>query len=235
MLSPNGLRFRLLPANRVLRAVVASRLTYLEPEALMLLRATAAAIERRNIPGVFIECGCALGGSAIVIASAKRIERKFLIYDVFGTIPAPSTNDGADVHTRYNLIRSGQARGIGGDTYYGYRSDLIDEVARNFAEQGYPIEYNNIALVKGLYQSSLHVSEQVAFAHIDCDWYESVLICLTEIVPHLSAGGALVIDDYNFWSGCRRAVDDYFSNQQSGFEFEHGTRLIIRRKQVVQS
>lgn len=84
-------------------------------------------------------------------------------------------------NSRYDLIRSGHARGIAGDAYYGYRDDLMSEVVRNFKDTGYPPESNNIALVKGLYQDSLHVSEPVAFAHIDCDWYESVMTCLVEI------------------------------------------------------
>jgi asparagine synthase (glutamine-hydrolysing) len=55
----------------------------------------------------------------------------------------------------------------------------------------------------------LHVSEPVALAHIDGDWYRSVMTCLRRIEPNLVPGGTLVIDDYRAWSGCKRAVDEY--------------------------
>jgi hypothetical protein len=89
MLDLNALRFRFLPQNRILRMVMASRLTYLEPEALILLRSVVLGIEHRKLPGLFIGCGCALGGSAIVIASGKRRSRNFRVYDTFGMIPSP--------------------------------------------------------------------------------------------------------------------------------------------------
>jgi hypothetical protein len=54
----------------------------------------------------------------------------------------------------------------------------------------------------------------MALAHIDVDWYEPVHVSLERIEPRLSPGGALVIDDYEDWSGCRRAVDEYFSGDR---------------------
>ena len=48
------------------------------------------------------------------------------VYDVFGMIPPPGEHDGADVHERYAKIAAGDARGVGGETYYGYRDDLYE-------------------------------------------------------------------------------------------------------------
>lgn len=45
--------------------VVAEGLTYLPPAALGELHRTVQSIERRRLPGMVIEAGCALGGSAI--------------------------------------------------------------------------------------------------------------------------------------------------------------------------
>jgi hypothetical protein len=52
------------------------------------------------------------------------------------------------------------------------------------------------------------------------------MTCLTRIVPRLVAGGRIVLDDYYAWSGCQRAVDEYFAGRQ-GFRFEHAARLHI--------
>jgi asparagine synthase (glutamine-hydrolysing) len=99
----------------------------------------------------------------------------------------------------------------------------------NFAEFGYDIELNNIKLIKGLYEETLSVNSPVAFAHIDCDWYDSVKLCLAMIAPHLVVGGVLVIDDYHYYDGCKKAVDEYFASQQDKFSFVNRSRLHIVR------
>ena len=73
-----------------------------------------------------IEAGTARGGSAIVMAAAKAPDRPMKVYDVFGMIPPPTEHDGADVHGRYAKIAGGEAKGVGGETYYGYRDDLYE-------------------------------------------------------------------------------------------------------------
>jgi hypothetical protein len=222
---------RLRPTQRsVISAVRKEALTYLSEDALRDLHEEVRRLEREEIPGVLIEAGCALGGSAIVMAAAKADTRPMFVYDVFGMIPPPSLKDGEDVHARYEVIRSGKSAGIGGATYYGYEDDLERTVTRNFRRLGFPVESNNVHLVKGLFQDTLDVKEEVALTHIDADWYESVMTCLSEITPHVSPGGVLIIDDYEHWSGCRTAVDEYFSDKRDKFEFVWKSRLNIVRR-----
>jgi hypothetical protein len=215
--------------NRVIRQVQKERLTYLAQEPLLFLANTVTEVERKGMRGVMIEAGCALGGSAIVIGSRKRSARPLLVFDTFGMIPAPSERDGEDVHKRYRCIIEGRSKGLGPDQYYGYQTDLLGTVQRNFQRCGLPLETANTSLIQGLYREILHVNEPVAFAHIDCDWYESVYVCLERIVPQLEVGGMMIIDDYYAWSGCRKATDEYFGNSQKQFEFQQGVRLRIER------
>lgn len=93
-----------------------------------------------------------------------------------------------------------------------------------------PLQDNDVHLVKGLFQDTLHIGDQVALAHIDADWYESVMTCLTRIAPRLISGGVLVIDDYDDWSGCRTAVDEYFADRHEEYEFIRRSRLHIVRR-----
>ena len=186
------------------------RLTYLSDARLQSLSQLCLTNERQNIPGIIIEAGCALGGSSILLCASKALKRKLVVYDVFEMIPPPGEWDGPDVHARYVVITSGQSKGIGGDRYYGYTPDLLRRVHETFVELGYPIDANNVSLVKGMLQDTLTVNQPVALAHIDVDWYEPVKTCLERIYPHLSEGGAMVIDDYQDWSGCHTAVDEYF-------------------------
>lgn len=214
----------------IVRSVQSEGLTYLEDSALKDIYERVINLEKENRDGILIEAGCALGGSAIVMTAAKKKTRPFYIYDVFGMIPPPSSADGADVHRRYETIKNGQSKGIRGAKYYGYEENLQMRVIENFYRHDISIFENNVHLVKGLFQDTLHVSEPVALAHIDGDWYESVMTCLRRIEPHLMVGGVLIIDDYDAWSGCRKAVDEYFSDKRKNFEFVGLSRLHIIRK-----
>jgi hypothetical protein len=224
----DGIKIRRSPP--VVRAVRGDSLTYLSVDSLNDLYNGVARLERENFEGILVEAGCALGGSAIVIATAKSRERPLYVYDVFGMIPPPSDRDGEDVHQRYERIRNGTSRGIGGKTYYGYEQNLIEKVTDNFRKHSVPVEANNVHLVQGMFQDTLHVDDKVALAHIDGDWYESVMTCLQRIEPRLISGGVLVIDDYFQWSGCRTAVDEYFCDKQEGYDFIKKARLHIVRR-----
>ncbi|MBX3055633.1 MAG: class I SAM-dependent methyltransferase [Anaerolineae bacterium] len=205
-------------------------LTYLEPAALVDLYTRVKMVEDQELAGIMIEAGCALGGSAIVMTAAKQSNRPFFLYDTFEMIPPPSTQDGEDAHQRYNVIVSGQAGGLKGKSYYGYQENLLTQVTQTFVHYGFPLEQHHLHFIKGLYEETLVVSQPVALAHIDCDWYDSVMTCLQQITPNLVPGGVLIIDDYADWSGCRRAVDTYFASRQAEFIFEMKSRLhIIRR------
>jgi asparagine synthase (glutamine-hydrolysing) len=217
-------------AARSIRRVVREKLSYLGTLSLTELHDSVARLEKEKRAGILIEAGCALGGSALAIASAKAASRPLYLYDVFETIPSPTERDGPDAHQRFEVIASGQATGIKGSEYYGYRKNLLDSVEKSFADFGYPVGENNIHLIKGLFQDTLAVTDPVALAHIDSDWYDSVYVCLQRIVPMLVRGGTLVIDDYNAWSGCRAAVDEYFADKQDLFDFVTKTRLHIVRR-----
>lgn len=207
------------------------RLTYLGYRALMDLAQAVQQVESSHAPGIMLEAGCALGGSAIMIAASKSAQRPLNVYDTFNVIPPPTTADGNQADLHYKNIKAGQAQGINGDLYYGYKHNLLQKVYDSFEEHHLPIEENHVTLVPGLFNDTLLLSSPVALAHLDCDWYESVQTCLNRIVPNLSQGGILVIDDYNDWAGCRQAVDEYFADKRSSYRFFHKSRLHIQRIQ----
>jgi hypothetical protein len=213
---------------RVITGVMDEHLSYLGVVALRTLAAAVTELEAAGVPGLIVETGTALGGSAIVMATAKSPQRAMKVYDVFGLIPPPGERDGADVHDRYETIVSGAADGLGGETYYGYRTDLMAEVAESFARHGVPVGEHHVELVQGLFEDTLTLDEPVALAHLDGDWYESTMTCLRRIVPLVSPGGRLVIDDYDAWSGCRTAVDEFFAGR-TDFRFERRGKLHIVR------
>jgi hypothetical protein len=197
---------------RVLAAVREERLSFLTDAQLTSLVSCILEAEASGREGLVIEAGTALGGSAIAMAAAKSAERPMLVFDVFGLIPPPSEQDGAAGRDRYAKIATGRSKGLGDDVYYGYHEDLLGEVTTSFARHGVPVDEHHVELVQGLFQDTIKIDEPVALAHVDCDWYESTLTCLTRIAPHLVPGGRIVTDDYWNWLGCSTAVDEYVAD-----------------------
>ena len=210
-------------------------LTYLSPRKLHNLEHCMQTVAAAGVAGDFVEAGIALGGSAILLAGGtKRLSsqpRRFIGYDVFDLIPAPGPNDAGDAHARYQIIESGQARGIRGQgEYYGYVDDLYGRVVANFQEFGLQVDGDRIQLHKGLFQETLCRSPpaKVALAHLDCDWYEPVAQCLQAIVPSLSPGGYIIADDYHDYTGCRRAVHEALARHAQLRVVRSDSNLVIQ-------
>jgi O-methyltransferase len=192
-------------ASRVARQVKDRNLTYLSWRSLRHLeRAVDAAAQAE---GTFVECGVALGGSAVVICSRMPQRRRFHGYDLFGRIPAPSSpKDDEKSRARFAVIASGKSEGIRGEPYYGYLPDLADRVSTLLEEFGLA---DRATLHRGLFEDTLQPASPIAFAHLDCDWYDPVRTCLERIYPVLAPGGYLICDDYHNYGGARAAVDEF--------------------------
>src|SRR5262245_33239271 len=216
----------------IARSVRRDNLTYLTPLKMRRLEKALAKTLRNNVAGDVAEFGIALGGSAIVLAShARQYGRKFHGFDVFGMIPPPaSENDDVDSKKRYEVIVSGQSRGLKGGVYYGYKDDLYGDVCRSFARYDMPVDGSAIQLHKGLFAETISAltAGPVAFAHVDCDWYDPVKLCLSAIARQSSIGTVAVIDDYHDWSGCRQATNEFIATHPN-FAVHDGPNLILRR------
>ena len=57
----------------------------------------------------------------------------------------------------------------------------------------------------------------IALLHVDADWYQSVREVLEHLFARVAPGGFVVLDDYGYWQGCRRAWEEYRA--------EHGLRV----------
>lgn len=207
----------------LIKRVRMEKLTYLPRQRLASLSSTCNAIENSQLPGIFIEAGCALGGSSILIAALKDKKRPLFIYDVFGVIPPPTEEDTKEVHERYQAIVQGSSQGIGGNKYYGYEENLYEVVRSNFRDFGIDCENQSVSLIRGLVQETMNINQPVAFAHVDVDWYDPVKTCLERIFPNLVSGGCIILDDYHDWGGCRKATDEFLSAVVGQFSLDDST------------
>jgi O-methyltransferase len=152
-------------------------------------------VSRRGIVGSVVECGTARGGSAALLGMAmQRAEQneKLWVFDTFEGLPPATEKDPSDA-----MKYTGQCRGS------------IEEVSDLLHKLG----IENVELVKGLVQETLPqtLTGPIAVLHVDTDWYDSVLSCLEHLYPKVQVGGFIQIDDYGYWSGARKAVDQFFA------------------------
>jgi hypothetical protein len=83
---------------------------------------------------------------------------------------------------------------------------------------------NKVQLIKGMVENTIPVKSpetEIALLRLDTDWYESTKHELIHLYPKLTVLGVLIIDDYGHWKGCRKAVDEYFS--------ENNIQLVLQR------
>lgn len=192
----------------IIAQVRAQNLTYCGRPKLENLSKALLQVENNKIPGMIIEAGVALGGSAIVMSLLKSRQREIHLFDIFGLIPSPGEHDDLDSHDRYKIIASGKSVGLGGQQYYGYQDDLIKVVENNLIANGVNIKKEKVYFHPGLFKDTMEIKSPVALAHIDCDWYESIKTCLDKIEPNLTAGGVLVFDDYSSYRGAKKIIDE---------------------------
>lgn len=154
----------------------------------------------RAVPGDVVECGAARGGSAAMmglILKQHASDRRLWVFDTFEGLPAPTEGD-----PDYDKAKSkvGKCRGE------------IEEVEGLFKELGV---LDLATCVKGLFQDTLPKTEikQIAFLHLDGDWYESTKVCLDELYDRVSPGGVIQVDDYGHWAGARKALHEFFESR----------------------
>ena len=169
-----------------------------------------------NIKGSFVECGVWRGGSFMLIAkmlSNRNIaDRKIYLYDTFEGMSEPTKSD-VDLkgHSASSLLKENEDNK---EDSVWCLADLSD-VKNNFKLTKF-LE-KNIIYIKGKVENTIPESipdENIALLHLDTDWYESTKHELTFLFPKLELNGVLIIDDYGHWQGCRKAVDEYFSENK---------------------
>jgi O-methyltransferase len=167
-------------------------------------------VHRRKLSGALVECGVWRGGSMFAVARTLLdlgdTTRELYLYDTFSGMPPPSNEDrrhtdGALASSLLLDPREEQTRAIAG----------IETVKTTMAQSGYPSE--RLHYVPGKVEDTIPgvAPDTIAVLRLDTDWYSSTLHELEHLYSRLAPGGVLIIDDYGWWEGARKAVDEFFS------------------------
>ncbi len=179
--------------------------TLVSPERIQSLCRLARRIEEEHIPGDVMECGVCNGGTAAVLArfaTRSRLNRTVWLLDSFEGMPKPTENDGVSTLGRTAESHVGQEVGD---------VQKVKQILRHVGA-----DMTRIKIVPGWFQDTFPsvTAKQIAILNIDADWYQSVKLCLETFYDRVVPGGFVSLDDYGHWPGCRKAVDEFFSERQ---------------------
>ena len=170
-------------------------------------------ITKKGIAGDIVECGVWRGGStmaaALTLLELGDTSRSLYLFDTYEGMSAPTdadrSFDGVSAREQLDENKPGvEIRCVAG----------LEEVRANLLSTGYPED--KIHFIKGKVEDTLpHESpEPLALLRLDTDWYESTRHELTHLYPLLREKGVLIVDDYGWWQGARKAVDEYLAEHE---------------------
>jgi O-methyltransferase len=203
-------------ARAVIRAVRPWTMT--SPEKLFALVVAVRYVVDRAIPGDIVECGVWRGGSmqaiARLLAARGVTDRELHLFDTFEGMPPPTEDD-----VRRGGPPAAELLATRPKTANVWAIADLEDVKAGMAQVDYPPE--RIHYHPGLVEDTIPAGapEQVALLRLDTDWYASTKHELDHLYDRVPSGGVVIIDDYDYWDGSRKAVDEFIA--------QTGARLLL--------
>jgi O-methyltransferase len=151
-----------------------------------------------GVPGDIVELGCNCGTTTIFIAKLleqRNESREYHVYDSFTGLPESGPGD---LGAAWPDLPPG--------------SLAVDraEFTQNLEQAGVLRPPN---IHEGLFEDlgAADVPDEICWAFLDGDLYQSILLSLELVYPRLAPGGAMVLDDYGWDAlpGVERACSDF--------------------------
>jgi O-methyltransferase len=185
---------------------LAVRYTMVSPALLFRMHDIAERTADAGVEGSLVECGVWNGGSAALLAVAAQHrggDRECWLFDSFEGLPPPTERDPDAVRSFY---------------FEGWNRGEESRVREIWERLRLCSEHLHIQ--KGWFSDSFPRSAvgSIAILHIDSDWYDSVRFCLEWWYDRVQPGGAIILNDYNLYSGANEAVHDFLQGRSEGVE-----------------
>lgn len=197
------------------------------------IHALARAVEYvvgARIPGAIVECGVWRGGSmmaaALTLLRLEETDRELWLYDTFAGMTEPGEEDVRHSGERASDLLAEKQRT---SELWAYAS--LDDVRSAMFSIDYPRE--RIRFVEGPVEKTVPdvMPDEIALLRLDTDWYASTRHELHHLYPRLARGGVLILDDYGYWEGQRRAVDEYLEEERIAIllnRVDHSARIGVK-------
>ncbi len=182
-----------------------------EAELKVILRELTAVLGRR-VAGEVVELGCYNGGTSVLLGQLLHPTNKQLyLYDSFSGLPEKSVVDASPAGLQFKTGELLASRSL---------------VEKRFKQAGLRRPRIKKAWFSELTPSDL--PEEICFAFLDGDYYESIHDSLKLVWPKLAEGAVVVVDDYTNEAlpGAARAVDEWLSTHNSELRVEQSLAII---------
>ncbi|GAA1862420.1 TylF/MycF/NovP-related O-methyltransferase [Myceligenerans crystallogenes] len=161
-----------------------------------------------TIPGAIVECGVFRGGSFTTWAILRNLlesehVRPLIGFDTFDGIPAATTAADGKLLDHYGDLAGTNCIGA-------------DQLHQTLADRGRGLE-TNTTLVPGDICATVpkyvheHSELAIALLLIDTNQYEPGTTCFEHLVPLVSPGGIVIVDNFGTFPGETRAVREYLA------------------------
>lgn len=189
--------------------------TMTSPERIFGLIEAVKYITANSIDGAIVECGVWKGGSMLAIAetlsAAKANNRPLYLYDTFEGMPEPTEEDVSfDDQNAKKLLHRNENK----EQNLIWAYSTLETVKKTMSLSDYPKDLIHYIVGKVEDTIPTTIPEKIALLRLDTDWYESTKHELVHLFPRLVKGGVLIIDDYGFWKGARKAVDEFIAENK---------------------
>ena len=207
--------------------------TMTSPERIFALMKSINFIKNNNVEGDFVECGVWRGGNLILFQKfieKYNLNKKIYAYDTFEGMSEPEKIDETfKGESSLYLLNKLKKKKVNRKENILIADCSLEQVEQNFKKF---TNKNNLISIKGDVEKTLNVKEnlpnKISILRLDTDWYSSTKKELEILFPLLEKNGVLIIDDYGFWKGARKAVDEYFENKNvTIFKIDFTGRMII--------
>lgn len=194
--------------------------------------------ELNNIKGGYMECGVWKGGAVGLMALTNQLysanRRHLYLFDAFDDIcpPDPKLDGDQAIQDTLKYSNTEDIKNIKSETFkpikgfydaLGGKGTLSQNRKLLISQIKYGEEY--VHFYKGWFKNTMPKAysrvNNLAILRIDADWYASVSICLQYFYPKVVNGGFIIVDDYGYYAGCTKAVNEYF--------LKHNIRLYANR------
>lgn len=164
---------------------------------------------RARVEGDLIEAGVWRGGATIFMRAVLKAhgitDRTVWVANSFEGLPAltkEATTYKDDCSVDVATLNNGGPMRLG-------LAVSLERVKENFAK--FDLLDDQVRFLKGWFRDTLSTApiKKLSILRLDADIYQSTMDVLNALYSKVSIGGYVIVDDYNSWPHCKRAVDDF--------------------------
>ena len=191
------------------------------------LEFAARHVVEKKLRGAFVECGTWRGASLTFWArsflrnggddSAAHIYG----FDSFEGMPRMTQEDGERASQwLYGKRLSDVESPLTDGSLVSTGANLASEAECLAFVESTGYNKDSIHVIKGWFQDTLPKHKRrigpIAVLRLDADFYEATKFCLETLYDRVLSHGLVILDDYEYFDGCRQAADEFIASHEPG-------------------